>query len=182
MNPEVPFSSNGIHKSAPEPDRKKVPMLIIGLIAIPLLLLIVVPLAWTIAVSTGTPVFNTVEELNVSEIDRFEIRLFNLKSLINSDQKIDDIGPYVAKPESYEKLLAPLKNAKAVDELPVKAFLGEYRIQMKDGRRQVIRLSFIPESDGTKQLAYKIGIKPFRAGNVVDLIKVVDASDPRPVK
>ena len=180
MNPEFPFSTNGVHKAAPEPDKKKVPALIIGLIAIPLLLLVVIPVAWTIAVTTGKTVFDKVEELNVNDIDRFEIRLFNLKSLVNSDQRQDNIGPYVAKPDRYEKLIAPLMGAKVVEELPVKAFLGEYRIQMKDGHRQVIRLSFIPEPDGTKRLAFKIGLKSFEAGPVADLIKACESSDPTP--
>ena len=182
MNADAPFSTNGFHKPVPEAEKKNVPALVIGLIAIPLLLLIVIPVAYTIAMSTGKPVFDVVEELNLEEVSRFEVRLFNLKSLYSSDRKDDDIGPYVAKPEHYERLLAPLKSATVVDELPAKAFLGEYRIQMKDGRRQVIRLSFIPEPDGTKRLAYKIGAKAFRGGPVADLVTIADASDARPKK
>ena len=136
MNADAPFSTNGFHKPVPEAEKKNVPALVIGLIAIPLLLLIVIPVAYTIAMSTGKPVFDVVEELNLEEVSRFEVRLFNLKSLYSSDRKDDDIGPYVAKPEHYERLLAPLKSATVVDELPAKAFLGEYRIHCRCKRRK----------------------------------------------
>ena len=182
MNPDAPFSANGVHKLVPKPEKKNVPALVIGLIAIPTLLLVVVPVVWTIAMSTGKPVFDNVEDLNLEEISRFEIQLYNLKSLVRFDRKDDDIGPYVAKPENYERLLGPFKSATVVEVLPAKAFLGEFRIQMKDGRRQVIRLSFIPEADGTKRLAFKIGLKAFRGGPVDELITIAEACDPRPKK
>jgi hypothetical protein len=53
---------------------------------------------------------------------------------------------------------------------------------MKDGRRQVIRLSFLGEPDGSKRLAFKIGQKAFRSGPVAGLVAVAEASDPRPKK
>lgn len=97
MNPDAPFSTNGIHKPTLKPERKNVPALVIALIAVPLLFLVVFPVAWTIAKSTGTPVFVTPAEINVAEIDHFEVRLFNLKASFNPDRKVDDVGPYVAK-------------------------------------------------------------------------------------
>lgn len=182
MNPDAPFSTNGIHKTPPKPERKNVPALVIALIAVPLLFLVVFPVAWTIARSTGTPVFETPGEISVEEIDHFEVRLFNLKASFKADRKEDDVGPYVAKPDAYTRLLLPLIAAETVDVLPTKAFLGEYRIRMKDGRRQVIRLSFLAEPDGSKHLAFKIGQKAFRGGPVSDLVAIVEASDPRPKK
>ena len=180
MNPDSPFSTNGVHKPAPMPEKKNVPALAMGLIAVPLLLLVVVPIVWTIATTTGKPVFETVEALKIDEVERFEVQLYNLKSLVNFDRKDDTIGPFVAKAEHYERLLVPFQSATVVEELPAKAFLGEYRIQMKDGRRQVIRLSFIPEANGAKSLAFKIGSKAFRGGPVNELVAIAEASDPRP--
>jgi hypothetical protein len=182
VNPDVPFSTNGIPKIPVREERKNVPALVIALIAVPLLLLVVVPIAWTIALNTGTPVFATPGEIVLGDIDHFEVRLFNLKASFNPDRKEDDVGPYVAKTEHYTRLLAPLVAADTVDSLPTKAFLGEYRIRMKDGRRQVIRLSFLAEQDGSKRLAFKIGPKAFRGGPVSDLVATAEACDPRPKK
>lgn len=183
MNPDAPFSPNGVHKTIHlKSEKKNVTTMVLAFIAIPLMLLVVFPVVYTIAMATGKPVFNTVEELNLAEVDRFEVRMFNLKESFNPNFVDDKIGPYVAKQEQYEKLITPLRSATAVDDLPVKAILGEYRIQMKDGRKQVIRLSFIAEQDQQKQVAFKIGNQGFRGGSVADLVNIVDSCDPRPRK
>jgi hypothetical protein len=185
MASSSPFSTNGVHKStpgdpAPAEPPKRVPTLVMALIAVPLLLLVVIPVAMTISAMTAKPAFETVAGLPIDDISRFEVRLYNLKDSVNRERKDDDIGPYVAKPDSYAKLLAPLTNADPVDDLPPKAFLGEYRIRLKDGRRQVIRLSFVAAEGGPKQLAFKIGTKAFRAGSVPDFVTVCELNDPRP--
>jgi hypothetical protein len=181
---ELSFSSNGIHEAAPTPEKKSVPALVIGLIAIPLLLLIVIPLAMVISSNMGKPVFASIEELKTEDISRFDVELQNLKASYKPDRKEDVLGPYVAKSEDYIRLVNVLKAAKPVDELPPKVFLGTFTIQMKDGRHQVIRLSFIPESNRSpvKRIAFKIGQQSFLGGPVTKFVAVAESCDPRPPK
>lgn len=178
------FSSNGIAKSVPAGERKNVPALVIGLIAVPLLVLIVIPLAMLLSSKMGKPAFAMIGELNVEDISRFEVQLQNLKASFRADRKEDDLGPYVAKADEYERLLVPLRAAETVDELPPKVFLGTFTIQLKDGRHQVVRLSFITEGTASpvKRLAFKIGSQSFLGGPVTEFVAVAEACDPRPKK
>jgi hypothetical protein len=150
-------------------------------IAIPLLLLVVIPTAWMIAKMTGKPAFETMTEVKIDEIARLEIRLFNLRESVQRDRKDDDLGPYIAKPEHHERLLAPLIRSEPSMELPPKMYLGEYRIQLKDGRQQSVRLSFVDRGPNTpRELAFKIGTNAYIGGSVHDLVNIVEACDPRP--
>lgn len=178
------FSSNGVHQTAPAPEKKNVPALVIGLIAIPLLLLIVIPTAMIISSKMGKLAFATIEELKTEDISRFEVELQNLKASYQPDRKEDVLGPYVAKAEAYDRLVNFLRSAEPVDELPPKVFLGTYTIHLKNGKHQVVRLSFIPESNASpvKRLAFKIGPQSFLGGPVAEFVAVADACDPRPKK
>ena len=184
MSSDSSFSSNGVHQTAPAPEKKKVPALVIGLIAVPLLLLIVIPTAMVISSMMGKPAFRTIEELKTGEIARFEVQLQNLKASYKQDRKEDHLGPYVAKAEDYDRLLSFLRSAAPVDELPPKVFLGTFTIHLKDGKHQVVRLSFITESNASpvKRIAFKIGLQSFLGGPVADFVAIADACDPRPKK
>lgn len=184
MNPDAPFSTNGIHKAERRPVKKNVPALVIALIAIPLLFLVVFPVACTIAERTGKPVFETPDEIDIGDIGRFEVQLQNVKSAAPSSIRKDDVGPYVANPQSYERLIDTLRSAKLVGELPPKVYLGSFIIQMKDGRQQTIRLSFLSDASGgaPNELAFKIGRQEFRGGPVAEFVTVAETCDPRPKK
>lgn len=178
------FSSNGIPQPVSVGERKNVPALVIGLIAVPLLLLIVIPLAMVLSSKMGKPAFATIGELNVADISRFEVQLQNLKASYRADRKDDDLGPYVAKSDDYERLLAHLRACSPVDELPPKVFLGTFTIQLKDGRHQVVRLSFLTEGNASpvKRFAFKIGSQSFIGGPVAEFVAIAEACDPRPKK
>lgn len=178
----VPFSQNGsVPHRNPTPEAKNVSAIVISFIAIPLMLLIVIPTAWMIAKMTGKPAFNTMTEVRIDDIARLEIRLFNLKESVQRDRKEDDLGPYIAKPEHYERLLAPLIRSQASVDLPPKMYLGEYRIQLKDGRQQSVRLSFVDRGPNTpRELVFKIGTNAYIGGPVHELVNIVEACDPRP--
>jgi hypothetical protein len=184
MISEPSFSSNGVHQTTPPPEKKSVPALVIGLIVIPLLLLIVIPTALVISSKMGKPAFATIGELKTDEISRLEVQLQNLKASYKPDRKDDDLGPYVARAEDYERLVNFLRTAEPVDELPPKVFLGSITIHLKDGKHQVVRLSFIPEGSTSpvKRIAFKIGPQSFLGGPVADFVVIAEACDPRPKK
>lgn len=178
------FSNNGVHQAVPVAGAYRVPALVIGLIAVPLLMLVMIPLAMVISSRMGKPAFTTIDELNTGDIRRFEVELQNLKSSYKPDRKEDALGPYVANAGDYDRLVSILRTATPIDELPPKVFLGTFTIQLKDGKQQVIRLSFITESQNSpvKRFAYKIGSQSFLGGAVSELVSIAEACDPRPQK
>lgn len=82
--------------------------------------------------------FDSPAELTPENIRSLRVHLLNRKELDGGE----DVGPYYAAAEDYEKLLAPLKGAAEVGSYPGTRgpFLGEYRVVLKSGRKGTIKL------------------------------------------
>jgi hypothetical protein len=128
--------------------------------------------------------FDTPAELTAGDIESLRVHLLNRKELDGGE----DVGPYFAAPEDFEALLAPLKAAEEVGEFPDAQgpFLGEYRVVLKSGRKEPIRLYWSRppgvQPDGTPhpaRLRFKIGNRLFEGAAAQAVVHAALASEPR---
>lgn len=108
----------------------------------------------------GRP-FNSVAELDPAQIARLEVRLYNRTELDEGD----DVGPYIAAPQDYERLLQPLREVPTVPEFSgaTGPYLGEYRIVLKNGRKGTIYFYWVP-TPGESALSVGFGSLAGSAG------------------
>lgn len=128
--------------------------------------------------------FESPAELTPENVRLLRVHVLNRKELDGGE----DVGPYHAAPEDYERLLAPLKAATEVGQYPDARgpFLGEYRVVLKNGRKETIRLYWSRppgvEKGGhlpTARLRLQIGEHLFEGKSAEDVIRAVEECAPR---
>ena len=86
--------------------------------------------------------FDSIDEIEVNQIQRLEVRIYNRSELDGGD----DVGPYIAGPLEYDRLLKPLIGVSEVSQYDGARgpWLGEYRILLKNGRKGTVRFFYVP--------------------------------------
>jgi hypothetical protein len=150
-----------------------------------LVVLLLVPCVYLSAMFLVIPLlqgqaFDSPAELTPEAIQSLRFQLLNRKELDGGE----DVGPYFAAAEDYEKLLAPLKSAAEVEQYPGARgpFLGEYRVVLKSGRKGTIKLYWlrppgaVPKDDHAPpaRLRFEIGSHRFEGGTAEALIQVIE--------
>ena len=123
----------------------------------------------------GQP-FDSPAELTPENVRSLRVHLLNRKELDGGE----DVGPYHAAPEDYERLLAPLKAAAEVGSYPDArgVFLGEYRVVLKNGRKGPIRLYWsrppgvgLDNAPHTARLRFQIGEHLYEGAAAADAVR-----------
>jgi hypothetical protein len=122
--------------------------------------------------------FDSADELTPENIKSLRVYFLNRGELDDGP----DIGPYFAAPEDYAALLAPLKAVPEVSDFEGTrgVWLGEYRIRLKSGRRDTIKLYWLKTTpDAVAKLRFQIGPHKFEGGTAAAVIKAAVDAAPR---
>jgi hypothetical protein len=163
-----------VNASTPRPRTGwKITLIVLALILLPVGLgFFVIPLL------QGMP-FDSPAELSPENVQSLRVHVLNRKELDGGE----DLGPYYASAEDYERLLAPLKAAAAVGSYPDARgpFLGEYRVVLTSGRKGTIRLYWSRPSSGgpgdappVARLRFQIGEHLYEGPAAADVIRAVE--------
>jgi hypothetical protein len=146
-----------------------------------LVVLVLVPLVVGLALAgiyllQGAP-FESPAELTTDNVQSLRVHLLNRKELDGGD----DVGPYLAAPEDYERLLALLKAVPEVEQFPDARgpWLGEFRIVLKNGRKGTIRLYWVKPPTAPARLRFQIGEHKFEGGTAESVIRAAEESAAR---
>ncbi|HVK09018.1 MAG TPA: hypothetical protein VM597_09605 [Gemmataceae bacterium] len=166
------------------PTRSGKKLALVILMAVLLLVPVVYGLALLgAALLQGQP-FESPAELTPENVQSLRAHLLNRRELDSGE----DVGPYYAAAEDYERLLAPLKAAAEVGPYPDARgpFLGEYRVVLKNGRKGTIRLywSRLPgggtaDKPPVARLRFQIGEHLYEGAAAADVIRAVEESAAR---
>jgi hypothetical protein len=122
--------------------------------------------------------FESADELTPENIKSLRVYFLNRRELDDGP----DIGPYYAAPEDYATLLAPLKAVPEVSDFEGTrgVWLGEYRVRLKSGRRDTIKLYWLRTTpDAVAKLRFQIGPHKFEGGTAAAIIQAAADADPR---
>jgi hypothetical protein len=153
-----------------------------------LVVLLLVPVVYGLALLAafllqGQP-FDSPAELTPENVQSLQVELHNRKELDGGEI----VRRYYAAPEDYAGLLAPLKSATEVGPYPDArgAFLGEYRVVLKNGRKGTIRLYWSrPPGVGTgddlpvARLRFQIGEHLYEGAAAGEVVRAVEESAAR---
>ncbi|MGL4422770.1 MAG: hypothetical protein ACRCZF_19035 [Gemmataceae bacterium] len=140
----------------------------------------------TFALQWIQPAFTSIDEVDLSQIDHVEF------FVLNRPDGSDDIGkvkvPIVVAAADVPRLLAPLRGAKQVPQLPSKTWLSKITLVFNDGHRQTIMLYWSRadlDKGGSLKLRYTIGntgwnSHRYEAGLVEEFIKLAQSFAPPP--
>src|SRR5262245_8543540 len=111
-------------------------LILLAIVAVPATLI-------PFVLSRSRPELRSFDEVNPADVTRLEVRLFNLRAIVpaspDGETVPDTVGPFDARPDDIAPLLALLKGAKELPELPPGPWLGEYRLTLTTGRTQRVR-------------------------------------------
>jgi hypothetical protein len=170
--------------ATPTRPRTRTKVALIVLFAVLLLVPVVYGLALLGAFLLQGQPFESPAELTPENVQSLRVHLVNRKELDGGE----DVGPYHAAAEDYERLLAPLKAAAEVGPYPDArgVFLGEYRVVLKNGRKGPIRLYWSrPPGVGTgddrpvARLRFQIGEHLFEGAAAADVVRAAEESAAR---
>lgn len=164
-----------------EPLRQRRGWRIIQMVLV-ILLLPLLAIQFIFPLFTSQP-FNSVDELDPNEIKWLKVSVFNRDDLDGGD----DVGPYYADPDDFDQLLKPLRGLIEVEPFTDARgpWLGEYRVMLKNGRRNTIRLYWhsAPDPslppDAPVWIRMQIGRHYFQGGTVRALLEATTDAEPR---
>ena len=135
-------------------------LILLGIVAVPVA---VIPYV----LNRSRPAFRSFDDVTPADVARLEVRLFNLRAIVpataEGETVPDTVGPFDAKPEDFGPLLTLLQGAKELQELPPGPFLGEYRLTLKSGRTQRVRVRFggNPAKPEEFKVRFRVGADQF---------------------